>query len=89
MWLNVSFIITKGFKSTILENENPAVNGGHIAKPITCVSLENHSNNSSLALFRLESYHIIPTLSYFLSWKIPTFSYFSVKIPTFWTIPTA
>ena len=29
MWPNISFIITKGFKSTILENENPAVNGGH------------------------------------------------------------
>ena len=41
MWPNISFIITKGFKSTISENENLAVNGGHIVKTFSCVSLEN------------------------------------------------
>ena len=32
MWPNISFFT--GFKSTILENENHAVNGGHIVKII-------------------------------------------------------
>ena len=66
MWPNISFIITKGFKSTILEKENPAVNGGHIVKLFTWVSLKNHSNNSYLTLFWLEYYHISRTFSYFL-----------------------
>ena len=93
MWPNISFIIIKGFKSTILESENPVVNGSHIIKLFTCVILENHSNNCSLALFWLEYYPIIPTLSYFLSWKIPTFPTFGPFLPLdtlhhIWTLET-
>ena len=95
MWPSISFIITKGFRSTILENENHVVNGGHIhcKNFFISMSLKNHSNNSSPVLYWLE---YLPYYSYFIllfglansyfSLKIPTFSYFLDHSTTWWPV---
>ena len=61
----------------ILENQNPAVNGGHIIKPFLCVwVIKIVQILVLLPCCGKNIYHIIPTFSYFWvenSYFFPTF----------------